>query len=391
MTNCLHKGVKRLVFSVFAIMVAGCLYAVTKTATFDFTNPNSLSIEDLAIESGTISISNKEFVDGAISLKFGGPGNESFIRIYGGDKYCVKFWNGNTLAIAIKQSDASVKIGTTQIYAASTTKFSLSDFKFNTGMSFSTHDDGSWGVISGESVSDGWYITCATSSLFIGKIEVEYEIEEPEQPEVPEIKDMPSNLTKTDFSDFDGNVSEQTDYVITAGDVVATGNLLENGHLEVVRFMDGVKAFPVDYAFRFKELFDGEYVIQNKRNEYLSAGENGHFALTDLDEEALLWNVFVDGGKVIIAESSMSRAGGKSILFSESTGGFGRYNAGGDAIAPTVYAYTSPTTAIADLVENDEAEAVYYDLRGNVLDRDMLLPGIYICRKGLEVTKVVIK
>lgn len=392
MTNCLHKGVKRLVFSVFAILVAGCLYAETKTAVFDFTNPNSLSTnENLAIESGTISISNKEFEDGHISLKFSGTGYESCIRVYGGGKYCVKFWSGNTLTVAIKKSDASVKIGSTRIYAASTTLFKISDFQFKSGISFGTHDDGSWGVISGESVSNGWEITCAAQSLFIGKIEIEYEIEEAEQPEVPEIKDMPSTLPKTEFNDFDGTVSEQTDYVIAAGNVVATGNLLENGHLEVVRFVDGTKAFPVDYAFRFKELYDGEYVIQNKRNKYLSAGENGHFALTDLDEEALLWNVSADGSKVIISESSMSRAGGKSILFSESMGGFGRYNTGGDAVAPSVYAYTSPTTAIAELVENDDTEAVYYDLRGNMLDRDMLSPGIYICRKGLEVTKVVIK
>lgn len=395
MSNYLYCNGKRLILLVIAIMMAGCLYAVTKTAVFDFTNQNWLSIEGLAIESGTISISNKKFEDGSITLRFISQGNEPCVRIYGGDKYCVKFWAGNSLEVAIKNNDAGVLIKIARIYAASTTKLKISDFEPNTGVSFGTSDDGSCGTFSG-SISNGWTSKCANSTyLFIGKIEVEYSIEEPEQPEVPVIKDMPTDVLKTEFSDFDGTVGEQTDYVFVAGNVVATGNLLENGHLEVVRFADGVKSFPVDYAFRFKELytgeFEGEYVIQNKRNEYLSAGQNGHFALTTSYEEALLWNVSVDGSKVEISKSSNARAAGQSIMFSESAGGFGLYDAGGEAAAPTVYAYTSPTTAIAELVENDEAEAVYYDLRGNVVDIERCSPGIYICRKGIKVTKVAIK
>lgn len=392
MSNYLYCNGKRLFLLVIAIMMAGCLYAVTKTAVFDFTNQNWLSIEGLAIESGTISIFNKEFEDGPISIKFGGTGYEPCIRVYGEDnKYCVRMRNGNTLNVAIKNSNVSISVGTTGIYAASTTKFKTSTFQFGSGFDCGPQDDGNWYRVSGTSVDNGWSITCNESSLYIGRIEVEYSIEEPEQPEVPVIKDMPTDVLKTEFSDFDGTVGEQTDYVFVAGNVVATGNLLENGHLEVVRFADGVKSFPVDYAFRFKELYDGEFVIQNKRNEYLSAGENDHFALTTSDEEALLWNVSVDGSKVEISKSSNARATGQSIMFSESAGGFGLYDAGSEATAPTVYAYTSPTTAIAELVENDDAEAVYYDLRGNVVDIEQCTPGIYICRKGIKVTKVAIK
>lgn len=392
MNSCLFNNGKRFVLSLIAIMMAGCLYAVTKTAVFDFTNPNSLSIEGLAIESGTVSIFNMEFEDGPISIKFGGTGYEPCIRVYGEDnEYCVRMRNGNTLNVAIKNSNVPISVGATGIYAASTTKFKTSTFQFGSGFDCGPQDDGNWYRVSGTSVDNGWSITCNESSLYIGRIEVEYSIEEPEQPEVPVIKDMPTDVLKTEFNDFDGTVGEQTDYVFVADNVVATGNLLENGHLEVVRFADGVKSFPVDYAFRFKELYDGEFVIQNKRNEYLSAGENGHFALTTSDEEALLWNVSVDGSKVEISKSSNARAAGQSIMFSESAGGFGLYDAGGEAAAPTVYAYTSPTTAIAELVENDDAEAVYYDLRGNVVDIERCSPGIYICRKGIKVTKVAIK
>lgn len=392
MNSCLFNNGKRFVLSLIAITMAGCIYAVTKTAVFDFTNPNSLSIEGLAIESGTVSIFNMEFEDGPISIKFGGTGYEPCIRVYGEDnEYCVRMRNGNTLKVAIKNSNVSISVGTTGIYAASTTKFKTSTFQFGSGFDCGPQDDGNWYRVSGTSVDNGWSITCNESSLYIGRMEVEYSIEEPELPEVPVIKDMPTDVLKTEFNDFDGTVGEQTDYVFVAGNVVATGNLLENGHLEVVRFADGVKSFPVDYAFRFKELYDGEFVIQNKRNEYLSAGENGHFALTTSDEEALLWNVSVDGSKVEISKSSNARAAGQFIMFSESAGGFGLYDAGGEAAAPTVYAYTSPTTAIAELVENDDAEAVYYDLRGNVVDIERCSPGIYICRKGIKVTKVAIK
>ena len=388
MTNCLHKGVKRLVFSVFAIMVAGCLHAVTKTATFDFSNPASLTpalSEIPEIDESFYIRSDVYFIDKDIRLDMIVGTSNMYIKNNNGNFY-LGLKNGNQIKI-VGNSDLVVS-KVIFCKAEGRNNIKRTDFLYeyiNDKSDPTPLEDGSLeipGNLCGIKVTTG---------VFTSKIEIEYEIEEPEQPEVPEIKDMPSTLTKMQFNDFDGTVSEQTDYVIAAGNVVATGNLLENGHLEVVRFVDGTKAFPVDYAFRFKELYDGEYVIQNKRNKYLSAGENGHFALTDLDEEALLWNVSADGSKVIISESSMSRAGGKSILFSESMGGFGRYNTGGDAVAPSVYAYTSPTTAIAELVENDDTEAVYYDLRGNMLDRDMLSPGIYICRKGLEVTKVVIK
>lgn len=385
MTNCLHKGVKRLVFSVFAIMVAGCLYAVTKTATFDFSNPASLNPPITMGEGHYVFGSTEEFTNQDITLMISRSGVNKFsIRNVDGKLY-LGLKTGNQIKI-LKQSELIVS--EVRFYHIEDKNgnylWTLNDVATDINKN-GNNRDGNLTLI-----GDIETITMQNNG-YAKKIEIEYEIEEAEQPEVPEIKDMPSTLTKTEFNDFDGTVSEQTDYVIAAGNVVATGNLLENGHLEVVRFVDGTKAFPVDYAFRFKELYDGEYVIQNKRNKYLSAGENGHFALTDLDEEALLWNVSADGSKVIISESSMSRAGGKSILFSESMGGFGRYNTGGDAVAPSVYAYTSPTTAIAELIENDDAEPVYYDLRGNMLDRDMLSPGIYICRKGLEVTKVVIK
>lgn len=385
MTNCLHKGVKRLVFSVFAIMVAGCLYAVTKTATFDFSNPASLNPPITMGEGHYVFGSTEEFTNQDITLMISRSGDNKFsIRNVDGKLY-LGLKTGNQIKI-LKQSELIVT--EVRFYHIEDKNgnylWTLNDVATN--INKNGNDQAGNLTLLGDIET----ITMQNTG-YAKKIEIEYEIEEAEQPEVPEIKDMPSTLTKTEFNDFDGTVSEQTDYVIAAGNVVATGNLLENGHLEVVRFVDGTKAFPVDYAFRFKELYDGEYVIQNKRNKYLSAGENGHFALTDLDEEALLWNVSADGSKVIISESSMSRAGGKSILYSESMGGFGRYNTGGDAVAPSVYAYTSPTTAIAELVENDDTEAVYYDLRGNVLDRDMLSPGIYICRKGLEVTKVVIK
>lgn len=391
MNSCLFNNGKRFVLSLIAIMMAGCLYAVTKTAVFDFTNPNSLSIEGLAIESGTTSIFNMEFEDGPISIKFGGTGYEPCIRVYGeNNEYCARMRNGNTLKVAIKNSNVSISVGATGIYAASTTKFKTSTFQFGSGFDCSPQDDGNWYRVSGTSVDNGWSITCNESSLYIGRIEVEYSIEESEIPELPEIKDMPTDVLKTVFDDFDGTIGEMTDYVFVAGNVVATGNLLDNGHLEVVRFTDGVKSFPVDYAFRFKELYDGEFVIQNKRNEYLSAGENGHFALTSSDEEALLWSVSAEGGMVDISESSVSRSVGKSILFSESAGGFGRYDAGEDAVSPTIYAYTSPTTGIVGLVENNETVEVYYDLRGNIVNRDRIIPGIYICRKGAEVRKVAI-
>ena len=361
------------------------MYAVTKTATFDFSNPASLNPPITMGEGHYVFGSTEEFTNQDITLMISRSGVNKFsIRNVDGKLY-LGLKTGNQIKI-LKQSELIVS--EVRFYHIEDKNgnylWTLNDVATDINKN-GNNRDGNLTLI-----GDIETITMQNNG-YAKKIEIEYEIEEAEQPEVPEIKDMPSTLTKTEFNDFDGTVSEQTDYVIAAGNVVATGNLLENGHLEVVRFVDGTKAFPVDYAFRFKELYDGEYVIQNKRNKYLSAGENGHFALTDLDEEALLWNVSADGSKVIISESSMSRAGGKSILFSESMGGFGRYNTGGDAVAPSVYAYTSPTTAIAELIENDDAEPVYYDLRGNMLDRDMLSPGIYICRKGLEVTKVVIK
>lgn len=386
MSNYLYCNGKRLFLLVIAIMMAGCLYAVKKTAVFDFSNPSSLvpalSVIPEVDESSYIR-SDVYFEDKDIRLDMiVGTSTNMYIKNNGGNFY-LGLKNGNQIKI-VGNSDLLVS-RVIFCKAEGRNNIKSSDFLYEYTSDKSDPvplEDGSLevpGNLSGVKVTTGVYTS---------KIEIEYEIEEPE---LPEIKDMPTDVLKTEFSDFDGTVGEQTDYVFVAGNVVATGNLLENGHLEVVRFADGVKSFPVDYAFRFKELYAGEYVIQNKRNEYLSAGENGHFALTTSDEEALLWNVSVDGSKVEISETGTSRAAGQSILFSESAGGFGLYDAGGESVAPTVYAYTSPTTAIAELVENDDAEAVYYDLRGNVVDIEQCTPGIYICRKGIKVTKVAIK
>lgn len=386
MSNYLYCNGKRLFLLVIAIMMAGCLYAVKKTAVFDFSNPSSLvpalSVIPEVDESSYIR-SDVYFEDKDIRLDMiVGTSTNMYIKNNGGNFY-LGLKNGNQIKI-VGNSDLLVS-RVIFCKAEGRNNIKSSDFLYEYTSDKSDPvplEDGSLevpGNLSGVKVTTGVYTS---------KIEIEYEIEEPE---LPEIKDMPTDVLKTEFNDFDGTVGEQTDYVFVAGNVVATGDLLENGHLEVVRFADGVKSFPVDYAFRFKELYAGEYVIQNKRNEYLSAGENGHFALTTSDEEALLWNVSVDGSKVEISKSSNARATGQSIMFSESAGGFGLYDAGGEATAPTVYAYTSPTTAIAELVENDDAEAVYYDLRGNVVDIEQCTPGIYICRKGIKVTKVAIK
>ncbi len=388
MNSCLFNNGKRFVLSLIAIMMAGCLYAVKKTAVFDFSNPSSLvpalSVIPEVDESSYIR-SDVYFEDKDIRLDMIVGTSNMYIRNKGGNFY-LGLKSGNQIKILENPDLLVLKVILHKADGQNNIK--ESDFSYEAASSELCVNQLKNGDLEIEGKIKSLKLT---TGVFTSKIEVEYSIEEPEQPEVPVIKDMPTDVLKTEFNDFDGTIGELTDYVIAAGNVVATGNLLENGHLEVVRFADGVKSFPVDYAFRFKELYDGEFVIQNKRNEYLSAGENGHFALTTSEEEALLWNVSVDGSKVEISESSVSRAAGQSILFSESAGGFGLYDASGDAVAPTVYAYTSPTTAIAELVVNDKAQPVYYDLRGNVVDIDQCTPGIYICRKGIKVTKVAIK
>lgn len=51
----------------------------------------------------------------------------------------------------------------------------------------------------------------------------------------------------------------------------------------------------------------------------------------------------------------------------------------------------STTTAIEDVVR-DDAEALYYNLNGVPVNADRQLPaGIYICKKGSEVTKIIIQ
>lgn len=364
-----------------ALVLTFSLFGENKTTIFDFSDPLLVGTAVGKLESQGIEIEFIKHENNSQAPTITQQSDEVYVKVRKSDQISIAAKSENQFIIAVnvyKGYRPNVQWGMFDfIIIGSNESIIINQNPSEDGYYFS--------------LSSGNNIIEAQATCFIKKIEVEYSIEEPEQPEVPVIKDMPTDVLKTEFSDFDGTVGEQTDYVFVAGNVVATGNLLENGHLEVVRFADGVKSFPVDYAFRFKELYDGEFVIQNKRNEYLSAGENGHFALTTSDEEALLWNVSVDGSKVEISKSSNARAAGQSIMFSESAGGFGLYDAGGEATAPTVYAYTSPTTAIAELVENDEAEAVYYDLRGNVVDIERCSPGIYICRKGIKVTKVAIK
>ena len=51
----------------------------------------------------------------------------------------------------------------------------------------------------------------------------------------------------------------------------------------------------------------------------------------------------------------------------------------------------STTTAIEDVVR-DDAEALYYNLNGVPVNADRQLPaGIYICKKGSEVMKIIIQ
>lgn len=65
-------------------------------------------------------------------------------------------------------------------------------------------------------------------------------------------------------------------------------------------------------------------------------------------------------------------------------------------LAPTFHALKhasgAPTpTGIADMIADDNAPAVYYNLNGIEVAEDDLTPGIYICRRGATATKVVIR
>lgn len=72
-----------------------------------------------------------------------------------------------------------------------------------------------------------------------------------------------------------------------------------------------------------------------------------------------------------------------------------RYN---DGSAPTFHALTAAqiqgdaVTGIGSIeVGETDAHAVYYNLNGVEMSRSELTPGVYLCRRGNEVTKVVIK